>query len=69
MENTASVSLRIVPHIQRAATDLCAAHILAPGAYARIPIVDRINQVKVPVTFLCEHIPPRHLVPKLIGLS
>jgi cardiolipin-specific phospholipase len=30
------------------------AHILAPGAYARIPIVDRIAAVKVPVTFLCE---------------
>ena len=31
-----------------------AAHILAPGAHARLPIVDRINKLKMPVTFLCE---------------
>lgn len=34
--------------------EFCISHILAPGAYARIPIVDRIAAVKVPVTFLCE---------------
>ncbi|ORX38070.1 Alpha/Beta hydrolase protein [Kockovaella imperatae] len=32
--------------------EYCISHILAPGAYARIPIVDRINRVKVPVTFI-----------------
>lgn len=30
-----------------------AAHLLAPGAVARLPIVDRIAAVKVPVTFVC----------------
>ncbi len=28
------------------------AHILAPGAHARMPIIDRIQKVKVPVTFI-----------------
>ncbi len=32
-------------------------HLLAPGAYARMPIVDRINKIKVPVAFLCESSP------------
>lgn len=35
-------------------TDDYAAHLLAPGAYARKPIVDRIHGVKVPVTFVCK---------------
>ena len=30
------------------------AHILAPGAHARLPIIDRIHKVKVPVTFMCK---------------
>ena len=30
------------------------AHLLAPGAYARIPIVDRMAKIKVPVTFMCK---------------
>jgi hypothetical protein len=34
--------------------EFCISHILAPGAYARVPIVDRIGGLKVPVTFLCE---------------
>lgn len=29
------------------------AHILAPGAHARLPIIDRIHKVQVPVTFMC----------------
>jgi hypothetical protein len=29
------------------------AHILAPGAHARMPLVDRIYALKVPVTFVC----------------
>lgn len=32
--------------------EFCISHILAPGAYARMPIVDRIDKLKVPVTFL-----------------
>lgn len=34
--------------------EYCISHILAPGAYARIPIVDRIDALKVPITFICE---------------
>jgi cardiolipin-specific phospholipase len=30
-----------------------AAHILAPGAHARMPMVDRIGALKIPVTFIC----------------
>jgi hypothetical protein len=30
-----------------------AAHILAPGAHARMPMVDRIGELKIPVTFIC----------------
>ncbi|WWD20070.1 hypothetical protein CI109_104544 [Kwoniella shandongensis] len=38
--------------IMKGSGEYCISHILAPGAYARIPILDRINRVKVPVTFL-----------------
>ncbi|GFZ50210.1 hypothetical protein JCM24511_07965 [Saitozyma sp. JCM 24511] len=38
--------------ILKGSGEYCISHILAPGAYARIPIVDRIHHVKVPVTFL-----------------
>jgi cardiolipin-specific phospholipase len=31
------------------------AHLLAPGAVARMPIVNRISAVKVPVTFVCKY--------------
>ncbi|KAG7448992.1 alpha/beta-hydrolase [Guyanagaster necrorhizus] len=32
--------------------EYCISHILAPGAYARMPIVDRISALKIPVTFV-----------------
>lgn len=32
-----------------------AAHILAPGAHARKPLVDRVAALKVPITFVCEY--------------
>ncbi|KAI0347477.1 alpha/beta-hydrolase [Trametopsis cervina] len=32
--------------------EYCISHLLAPGAHARRPIVDRIHEVKVPVTFV-----------------
>lgn len=38
--------------IMKGSGEYCISHILAPGAYARIPIVDRIGQLKVPVSFL-----------------
>jgi cardiolipin-specific phospholipase len=35
--------------------EYCISHILAPGAHARMPIVDRISTLKIPVTFVCEY--------------
>ena len=32
--------------------EYCISHLLAPGAHARMPIVDRISKVRVPVTFV-----------------
>lgn len=32
--------------------EYCISHILAPGAHARFPLVDRINKLKIPVTFV-----------------
>jgi len=31
--------------------EYCISHILAPGAHARMPLVDRIAALKMPVTF------------------
>jgi len=31
-----------------------AAHILAPGAHARMPLVDRVTGLKIPITFACK---------------
>jgi len=32
--------------------EYCVSHILAPGAHARMPLVDRIAALKIPVTFM-----------------
>ncbi|KII95868.1 hypothetical protein PLICRDRAFT_170467 [Plicaturopsis crispa FD-325 SS-3] len=32
--------------------EYCISHILAPGAHARMPLVDRISPLKIPVTFI-----------------
>lgn len=32
--------------------EYCISHLLAPGAYARMPIVDRIGALRIPVTFM-----------------
>jgi cardiolipin-specific phospholipase len=32
--------------------EFCISHLLAPGAFARMPIVDRIHRLRMPVTFL-----------------
>ena len=34
--------------------EYCVSHLLAPGAHARRPLVDRIHALKVPITFVCE---------------
>jgi cardiolipin-specific phospholipase len=33
--------------------EYCISHLLAPGAHARMPLVDRIDQLKIPITFVC----------------
>ncbi|BEI92887.1 uncharacterized protein CcaverHIS019_0505150 [Cutaneotrichosporon cavernicola] len=38
--------------VMRGSGEFCISHLLAPGAYARMPIVDRIAPLKVPVTFM-----------------
>lgn len=38
--------------ILKGSGEFCISHILAPGAYARMPIVDRIHKLRMPVTFL-----------------
>jgi cardiolipin-specific phospholipase len=32
--------------------EYCISHVLAPGAHARLPLVDRIGALKIPVTFV-----------------
>lgn len=32
--------------------EFCISHILKPGAYARLPLIDRVDKLKIPVTFL-----------------
>lgn len=32
------------------------AHILAPGAHARMPLVDRVAALKIPITFVCMYL-------------
>jgi hypothetical protein len=32
------------------------AHILAPGAFARLALVNRISGLKMPITFVCAYI-------------
>ncbi|KAL0949913.1 hypothetical protein HGRIS_009941 [Hohenbuehelia grisea] len=32
--------------------EYCISHLLAPGAHARLPLVDRIDKLKIPVTFV-----------------
>ncbi|QRV72737.1 alpha/beta hydrolase family protein [Ceratobasidium sp. AG-Ba] len=41
-------------HITRAkgSGEYCISHLLAPGAHARRPLVDRVKDIKVPVTFV-----------------
>lgn len=34
--------------------EYCISHILAPGAHARLPMVDRVDALKIPVTFVCK---------------
>lgn len=33
--------------------EYCISHLLAPGAHAHMPLVDRVEKLKIPVTFVC----------------
>jgi hypothetical protein len=39
--------------LMKGSGEYCISHLLAPGAHARLPIVDRIAALKIPVTFVC----------------
>lgn len=41
-------------HITRAkgSGEYCISHLLAPGAHARMPLVDRVKDIRVPMTFV-----------------
>lgn len=38
--------------MSKASSEHCLAHILAPGAYARMPMVERIAPLRMPVSFI-----------------
>lgn len=38
--------------VMRGSGEFCISHLLAPGAFARMPMVDRMGGLKVPVTFM-----------------
>lgn len=36
----------------KGSSEYCISHLLAPGAYARMPLVERVDKLKIPVTFV-----------------
>lgn len=42
------------------------AHILAPGAHARMPLVDRIAALRIPISFICTCFSLRTLLSRLL---
>jgi cardiolipin-specific phospholipase len=52
--------LEFVDRITRAkgSSEYCISHLLAPGAYARMPLVNRVQQLKIPVVFSCTSLYP-----------
>lgn len=38
--------------LSKGSGEYCISHILAPGAYARMPLVDRISELKIPISFV-----------------
>ncbi|EJD52315.1 alpha/beta-hydrolase [Auricularia subglabra TFB-10046 SS5] len=38
--------------VAKGSSEYCISHILAPGAHARRPLVDRVDKLKIPVTFV-----------------
>jgi len=43
-------------------SNIAIAHILAPGAHAHMPLVDRIHELKIPVVFVCTSLQPVDIV-------
>jgi cardiolipin-specific phospholipase len=39
--------------VPRLVSNIPPAHILAPGAHARMPLVDRIAALRMPISFIC----------------
>jgi len=38
--------------LSKGSGEYCISHILAPGAHARMPLVDRISALKIPISFI-----------------
>jgi cardiolipin-specific phospholipase len=41
--------------LMKGSGEYCISHLLAPGAHARMPLVDRIAALKIPITFVCTY--------------
>lgn len=41
----------------KGSSEYCISHLLAPGAYARMPLVNRVQKLKIPVVFSCMSLP------------
>ncbi len=39
----------------KGSSEYCISHLLAPGAYARRPMVNRVDKLKIPIVFACEY--------------
>lgn len=37
----------------KGSSEYCISHLLAPGAFARMPMVNRVAKLKIPVLFSC----------------
>jgi hypothetical protein len=37
----------------KGSSEYCISHLLAPGAFARMPMVNRVDKLKIPVLFSC----------------
>ena len=51
-----STAILLTTHDSRLTFACDTAHILAPFAHARYPLVDRISELKIPVVFVCASI-------------
>lgn len=47
-----SISCRITR--AKGSSEYCISHLLAPGAFARMPMVNRVAKLNIPVLFSCK---------------